>query len=92
MGSHSHTFRYKDAADFVTQLEQMRDKLYASVKQEPYLEVRARYPHLSPSAFTNRLTRFPGAFPHRGNRHGITHLFVTTQLHKYLSRPRYARK
>lgn len=87
MSAHSHTFHYDDAADFVAQLEAMRDKLYTVVRQEAYVKVRARYPHLSPQAFTMRLKRFQGEFPKTANGHGITHLFVTKGLDEHLSRP-----
>lgn len=87
----AHTFHYDTVAEFITQLEETREKLLGSVALEPYEVVRARYPHLKRGAFCMRLRRFMDSFPkagrYTGNRHGITQLFVTTELHEYLNRP-----
>jgi hypothetical protein len=87
MSLHSHTFHYDTVAEFVAQLEAMREKLYSSVEQEPYAKVRDRYPHLSVVAFAMRLKRYRGEFPQTRDRRGITHLFVTEGLHNHLSMP-----
>lgn len=86
----AHTFHYDTTAEFVSQLEETREKLLSSVELEPYEAVRARYPHLKRGAFCMRIRRFRDNFPkagrYVGNRHGITALFVTNELHACLSR------
>ncbi|HWM26560.1 MAG TPA: hypothetical protein VNP98_17215 [Chthoniobacterales bacterium] len=85
MSAHFHTFHYEDAADLIHQLEETKRKLLSSAKQEPLLEVRARY-GLKPSQFSMRIRRFKG--PLACTRYGqkIVSLFVTRELHAHLSK------
>lgn len=84
MSKLSHTFHYKDEADFVEQMVKMVSKLDC---MELVKDVRARYPHLSSSSFVMRINRFSGKFPFRRNKRYMTELTVTPELHRYLSRP-----
>lgn len=80
---HEHTFHYADQADFITQLDATLTKLLSGTSEmEPYAEVRERYPHLNPTAFCTRLSRFKGEFPHELGDSGkrIIRLFVTREL------------
>lgn len=83
---HEHTFRYADKEDFVRQLDAMRAKLTDALEMTPYYIVRARYPHLSETAFTMRLRRFKGEFPREMGKCGrkTLKLFVTPALDAYL--------
>jgi hypothetical protein len=82
---HHHTFTYESEAELIDQMEALLLKLKTF---DPYETVRARYPHLKPTAFTQRLKRYWGTFRFRANGRGITHLQVTADLHRYLSEPR----
>lgn len=80
---YKHTFHYADQSDFVRQLDAMLTKLLSGTRtMEPYAAVRARYWHLSPTAFCTRLKRFKGEFPHEYGESGqrIIRLFVTREL------------
>lgn len=83
---HEHTFRYTDQADFVRQLDAMRIRLTEPPELTPYRIVRERYPHLSTSAFSMRLKRFKGEYPHEMGKCGrkTTKLFVTPALDAHL--------
>lgn len=58
---HQHTFRYRDNEDLIRQLDSLLTRLLERPKLTPYAVIRARYPHLKPSAFTMRLRRFERA-------------------------------
>jgi|GEM_PF-3868355 len=85
MSSHSHTFHYEDAADFIHQLEEMKRKLLNSAEQEPMQAVRERY-RLSPSAFSMRILRFKGALACTRLGGKLVSLFVTRELDAHLKR------
>jgi hypothetical protein len=90
MSQFSHTFHYADQSDLIAQLDAMLTKLLSgSSAMEPYAHVRARYPHLTPAAFCNRLKRFQGEFPHDLGESGqrIVRLFVTRELDACLRKP-----
>lgn len=86
-----HTFRYRDQEDLIRQLDALLTKLLERPKLTDYAVVRARYPHLSASAYTMRLRRFlkaGGYFPHEmGHRNRkIVALHVTPALDSVLRR------
>lgn len=80
----SISFHYEDDADLFRQLIGVIGKLKGEM--EPYAQVKARYPHLSPAAFTMRLKRFERDFPKEYCPAGvrIARLTVTPQLHDCL--------
>lgn len=82
---HTHTFRYSDTADLANQLESMWRKLLNSADQEEMLNVRARY-KLNPAQFSMRIKRFKGnlVVTRIGGR--IVSMFVTRELHDWLSK------
>lgn len=82
---HAHTFKYSDAADFAHQLESMRRKLLSSVQQEEMLNVRERY-KLNPAQFSMRIKRFKGDLTATRIGGRIVSLFVTRELHDWLSK------
>lgn len=83
---HEHTFRYQDAEDLICQLDALLTKLLKRPKLTKYHIVRARYPHLSGPAFTMRLRRFKGEYPHEMGPCGrkTLKLFVTPALDMHL--------
>jgi hypothetical protein len=86
---HVHTFRYRDQDDLIRQLDALLTKLLASPKLTAYATIRARYPHLKPSAFTMRLRRFEkagGFFPRKMGPCGrkTLKMFVPPALDCYL--------
>lgn len=92
MSLYSHTIHYDSKAEFVAELERLLEKVLTGVDQEQYEDVRARYPHLKPSAFTMRLRRFEKdgrRFPHTMKLGGvcIDTMFVTLALDAYLKKP-----
>lgn len=96
MTAFKHTFSYATQADLIFQLQSTAAKLLRSVPMEPYCDVRKRYQHLSPSAFTMRLRRFElagGTFPNRKGRKGekIQEMFVTFPLSEWLGK-KFVRK
>lgn len=89
MKLHEHRFRYRDTEDLIRQLDALLTKLLERPKLTDYATMRARYPHLNPSAFTMRLRRFEragGFFPRQmGDRsRKIAALFVTPALDAHL--------
>lgn len=87
----THTFRYRDEEDLMRQMDSLLARLLERPKLTRYAIIRARYPHLKPSAFTMRLRRFEragGYFPkrlgYRGRR--IEAMFVTPALDQHLRR------
>ncbi len=85
--SFQHTFTYNSTADFITQLDGMLTKLIGGASMmQPYDDVRARYSHLTPSAFTMRLKRYKGNYPREMSPTGkrTVRLFVTRELDEYL--------
>lgn len=92
MSLHQHTLYYDDHAQLIAELERLLEKLLAEAEQADYHKVRARYPHLSASAFKMRLSRFEAqgmTFPHTKTPNGgrITTIFVTRALDHCLSLP-----
>lgn len=87
MSSHSHTFHYEDADDFMAQMDSLLTKLRYT-RMTPFADVRARYQHLSDGAFYNRLSRFKGEYPREMSPTGTrtVKLFVTPELHAHLSK------
>lgn len=57
----SHTLSYRDQDDLICQLDALLTKLLSRPKLTAYAQVRKRYPHLKPSAFSMRLQRFTKA-------------------------------
>lgn len=92
MSKFQHTLQYDDHASLIAEVERLLAKLLEAAEQADYLEVRARYPHLSPPAFTMRIKRFEATgqtFPHTktsGGRHYRT-IFVTRALDRWLAWP-----
>lgn len=86
---HSHTLKYRDEEDLIRQLDSLLQRLLTRPKLTAYLKIRARYPHLKPSAFTMRLRRFEragGYFPRKLGYKGrkIEALFVPPALDAHL--------
>lgn len=86
-----HTLHYRDQEDLIRQLDALLTKLLERPKLTEYAVVRARYPHLSPSAYCMRIKRFlrcGGFFPHEmGHRNRkIVALHVTPALDSVLRR------
>lgn len=86
---HTHTFRYRDQEDLTRQVDALLAKLLERPALTAYATIKARYPHLTPSAFTMRLRRFErggGYFPRRFHARGrkIEALFVTPALDAHL--------
>jgi len=86
-----HTLRYRDTEDLIRQVDALLVKLLERPKLTEYAKVRARYPHLTPSAYTMRLKRHlksGGYFPHEMGHKGrkIVALHVTPALDSVLRR------
>lgn len=85
----AHTFTYRNQEDLILQLDALLTKLLKQPALTKYAKIRARYPHLKPTAFTMRLRRFReagGYFPNQLGDRGrkIKALFVTPALDLYL--------
>lgn len=72
----------------MAQMEALLSKL-RNTRMTPLGQVRERYPHLSYAQFFGRLSRFRGEFPKEmslGAGKRTVKLFVTPELHEYLSK------
>lgn len=96
VSKYQHTLYYDDHASLIAEVERLLAKLLEAAEQEEYDVVRARYPHLSPAAFTMRLRRFEATgqtFPSNLSGMGCYRrtMFVTRALDSALRLPLRAR-